>query len=131
MEADDGFVDDLYDQEELGREALATYGFNSIESKLEAKRLEKEKKEKKQRRSNWLFESVRNVLNWWLLVCFNKQAAHRKQCNRSCETHLTKNYVEDTSSLSILLFVVWKLVPVDRLLKEPFSANSEELFRSE
>lgn len=69
MEADDGFVDDLYDQEELGKEALATYGFNSIESKLEAKRLEKEKKEKKQRRSNWLFESVRNVLNWWLLVC--------------------------------------------------------------
>ena len=58
-------MDDLYDPEEQGREALATYGFASIESKLEAKRLEKERKERKERRANWLLSSVRSVLRWW------------------------------------------------------------------
>ena len=96
VEADDGFVDDLYNPEELGREALATYGFASIESKLEAKRQAKARRERKERRANWLLASVRSVLRWWWRVCYKQRA--------KAIGYGTTNprYGEDASSLFML-----------------------------
>ena len=42
---DDDFVDDLFESED-GDQALATYGFSSIESSLEKKKKEREEKQK-------------------------------------------------------------------------------------
>lgn len=46
------------------------YGFTSIESRLEAKRAEQEKKEKDRKKKNWLMSRVSKVLSsWWFPVC--------------------------------------------------------------
>ena len=61
------FVDELMDMDG-GKDALTMYGFSSIESRLEAKRAEQEKKKK-----NWLISRVSQVLSsWWCCVCSNK-----------------------------------------------------------
>ena len=54
------------DYESNEKEAIATYGFSSIESRLEAKRQEQEKKEKEKKKTNWLLGKVTKVLSsWW------------------------------------------------------------------
>ena len=62
---DDDFVDDLFDKED-GDQALATYGFSSIESSLEKKKKEREAKQKKEKKRNWLFDKVSSAMSkWW------------------------------------------------------------------
>lgn len=51
---------------ETGDEALMNYGFSSIESRLEEKRIELEEREKAKKRKNWLINTVSRVLSkWW------------------------------------------------------------------
>ena len=51
---------------ETGDEALTNYGFSSIESRLEEKRIELEEREKAKKRKNWLINTVSSVLSkWW------------------------------------------------------------------
>lgn len=54
------------DYETTDKGAIATYGFSSIESRLEAKRQEQEKKEKEKKKTHWLLGKVTKVLSsWW------------------------------------------------------------------
>lgn len=63
------YVDDLMNMNG-GKESLTMYGFTSIESRLEAKRAEQEKKEKDRKKKNWLMSRVSKVLSsWWFSVC--------------------------------------------------------------
>ena len=51
---------------ETGDEALTNYGFSSIESRLEEKRIELEEREKAKKRKNLLINTVSRVLSkWW------------------------------------------------------------------
>ena len=62
---DDDFVDDLFESED-GDQALATYGFSSIESSLEKKKKEREEKQKKEKKRSWLFDKVSSAMSkWW------------------------------------------------------------------
>lgn len=62
------------DYESTEKEAIATYGFSSIESRLEAKRQEQEKKEKEKKKTHWLLGKVTKVLSsWWYSVCHNNR----------------------------------------------------------
>ena len=63
------YVDDLMNMNG-GKESLTMYGFTSIESRLESKRAEEEKKEKDRKKKNWLMSRVSKVLSsWWFSVC--------------------------------------------------------------
>ena len=54
------------DYETTDKGTIATYGFSSIESRLEAKRQEQKKKEKEKKKTNWLLGKVTKVLSsWW------------------------------------------------------------------
>ena len=75
-EQNSGFVDDIFTNEEEGDQAVACYGFSSIESRLEQKKKEKEQKQKKEKKVSfhsmfdvqigWLFGKVSNAMsNWW------------------------------------------------------------------
>ena len=57
------------DYETTDKGAIATYGFSSIESRLEAKRQEQEKKEKEKKKTNWLLGKVTKVLSSWWQIC--------------------------------------------------------------
>lgn len=71
-DGDTDFVDDLMDMGG-GKDALTMYGFSSIESRLEAKRAEQERKEREKKKKNWLISRVSQVLSsWWCCVCCNK-----------------------------------------------------------
>ncbi|KAK8801294.1 hypothetical protein WA171_004440 [Blastocystis sp. BT1] len=66
IDDDSGFVDDIFENEEKGDNAITMYGFSSIESRLEKKKQEREAKQKKEKKMSWLFGKVSSAMSsWW------------------------------------------------------------------
>lgn len=89
------YVDDLMNMNG-GKESLTMYGFTSIESRLEAKRAEQEKKEKDRKKKNWLMSRVSKVLSsWWFPVC-------NKHLNNVCLSNCSMSIVTKKSQSTFL-----------------------------